>query len=81
QVPENMQAPRHEGIYRTPRQQQTPAEWKELKSGERTAKRREAVIASWAKIQERQRQIGQAQATRTKHSLGEKGQLSDDRIN
>ncbi|HCI1656119.1 TPA: hypothetical protein NOE00_006565, partial [Pseudomonas aeruginosa] len=47
---------------------------------ERTAKMREAVIASWAKSQVLLRQIGQARATRIKDYLVEKGQLPDDRI-
>ncbi|MBU5741502.1 DUF748 domain-containing protein [Pseudomonas aeruginosa] len=80
EVPENMQAPLLEGIYRTRLKQQPPAEWKELDSDERTAKMREAVIASWAKSQVLLRQIGQARATRIKDYLVEKGQLPDDRI-
>ena len=78
EVPENMQAPLLEGIYRTRLKQQPPAEWKELDSDERTAKMREAVIASWAKSQVLLRQIGQARAI--KDYLVEKGQLPDDRI-
>ena len=80
EVPENMQAPLLEGIYRTRLKQQPPAEWKELDSDERTAKMREAVIASWAKSQVLLRQIGQARPPGSRDYLVEKGQLPDDRI-
>ncbi|VTL98135.1 outer membrane protein/peptidoglycan-associated (lipo)protein [Pseudomonas aeruginosa] len=80
EVPENMQPALLEGIYRARLKQQPPAEWKELDSDERSAKMREAVIASWAKSQVLLRQIGQARATRIKDYLVEKGQMPDERI-
>ncbi|MCY1501503.1 hypothetical protein D9M68_355810 [compost metagenome] len=80
EVPEDEKGPMLEGIYRSRLKQQPPAEWKELDSEQRTARLREAVLASWAQSDLLLRQLGQARATSIKDYLVDRGGLADDRI-
>ncbi|MCY1216187.1 hypothetical protein D9M72_280560 [compost metagenome] len=80
EVPEDEKGPMLEGIYRSRLKQQPPAEWEELDSEQRTARLREAVLASWAQSDLLLRQLGQARATSIKDYLVDRGGLADDRI-
>ncbi|MCY1512153.1 hypothetical protein D9M68_466040 [compost metagenome] len=80
EVPDDEKGPMLEGIYRSRLKQQPPAEWAELDSEPRTAKLREAVLASWAQSDLLLRQLGQSRAASIKDYLVERGGLADERI-
>lgn len=79
-VPEEAKAPLLEGIYRSRLKQQPPPEWTKLDREQRTAKMREAVLASWEKSPLLLRQLAQERAANIKHYLVERGDLDDQRI-